>query len=89
MEDTPDKVSAESLAYVGRLVELGLRTNAFIIEEPSIIFDENPVNENQNQSSQSQADSKSGSKTLAYIAMFAFLSVMALLVNFERPRKPR
>ena len=30
MEDTPDKVSEESLAYVGRLVELGLRTNAFL-----------------------------------------------------------
>lgn len=30
MEDTPDKVSAESLGHVGRLVELGLRTDAFI-----------------------------------------------------------
>ena len=30
MEDTPDKVSEESLAHVGRLVELGLRTNAFL-----------------------------------------------------------
>ena len=30
MEDTPDKVSAESLGHVGRLVELGLLTDAFI-----------------------------------------------------------
>ena len=30
MEDTPDKVSAESLESVGRLVELGLRTGAFV-----------------------------------------------------------
>ena len=30
MEDTPDKVSAESLELVGRLVELGLRTDAFV-----------------------------------------------------------
>ena len=30
MEDTPDKVSAQSLERVGRLVELGLRTNAFV-----------------------------------------------------------
>ena len=31
MEDTPDKVSEESLGAVGRLVELGLRTEAFVI----------------------------------------------------------
>jgi len=30
MEDTPDKVSATSLEQVGRLVELGLRTDAFV-----------------------------------------------------------
>ena len=30
MQDTPDKVSAESLSHVGRLVELGLRTDAFV-----------------------------------------------------------
>ena len=30
MQDTPDKVSAESLGHVGRLVELGLRTDAFV-----------------------------------------------------------
>ena len=29
-EDTPDKVSAESLQTVGRLVELGLKSNAWI-----------------------------------------------------------
>lgn len=34
MEDTPDKVSADSLEQVGRLVELGLRTQAFIDIEP-------------------------------------------------------
>lgn len=31
MEDTPDKVSEESLGAVGRLVELGLRSEAFVI----------------------------------------------------------
>jgi len=30
MKDTPDKVSATSLEQVGRLVELGLRTDAFV-----------------------------------------------------------
>ncbi|MDE0858225.1 MAG: hypothetical protein OSA38_06620, partial [Candidatus Poseidoniaceae archaeon] len=29
-EDTPDKVSADSLEDVGRLIELGLRSNAWI-----------------------------------------------------------
>jgi len=32
--DTPDKVSAESLAHVARLVELGLRTGAWQAPEP-------------------------------------------------------
>ncbi|MCH1537280.1 MAG: M28 family peptidase, partial [Candidatus Poseidonia sp.] len=50
MEDTPDKVSAESLGHVGRLVELGLRTNAFIIEEPSSTVDDVVEDEKRNQS---------------------------------------
>jgi len=33
-EDTPDKVSAQSLADVGLLVELGLRSNAWIYDLP-------------------------------------------------------
>ncbi len=36
MEDTPDKVSASSLERVGRLVELGLRTQAFLDLEPPV-----------------------------------------------------
>ena len=35
MEDTPDKVSAESLESVGRLVELGLLSNAFVDVSPT------------------------------------------------------
>ena len=35
LEDTPDKVSATSLNHVGRLVELGLRTNAFVGINPN------------------------------------------------------
>ena len=32
-EDTPDKVSAESLAHVGRILELGLRQGSWLMEE--------------------------------------------------------
>ena len=32
-EDTPDKVSAESLAHVGRLLELGLRQGSWLMDE--------------------------------------------------------
>ena len=42
-EDTPDKVSAESLAHIGRLLELGLREGAWLrveVLEPTIIVPE-------------------------------------------------
>ena len=38
-EDTPDKVSAESLAHIGRLLELGLREGSWLrveVLEPTI-----------------------------------------------------
>jgi glutaminyl-peptide cyclotransferase len=49
MEDTPDKVSAASLEHVGRLVELGLRTDAFVniapSDESSVLSEEDaPIN---------------------------------------------
>ena len=50
-QDTPDKVSAESLEMVGRLVELGLRSGAWLmtnttqeeIPEPEVPQDETPT----------------------------------------------
>jgi hypothetical protein len=89
MEDTPDKVSAESLAHVGRLVELGLRTNAFIIEEASSNLDQSSLDEEQEQSTPTPIEKEEGNKGLAYVAMFAFFSVMALLSYFEWTTKPR
>ena len=44
LDDTPDKVSAESLAHVARLVELGLRTGSWQVPEP--IAEENTTNAN-------------------------------------------
>ncbi len=89
MEDTPDKVSAESLAYVGRLVELGLRTNAFIIEEPPITTDDDNVDDEQHQSTPTVVEHEEGSRALSYVAMFAFFSVIALLSYVEWASKRR
>ena len=35
-EDTPDKVSAESLAYIGRLIELGLREGSWLTSQENL-----------------------------------------------------
>ena len=39
-EDTPDKVSAESLAHVGRILELGLRQGSWLMEENTTLQDD-------------------------------------------------
>lgn len=46
LDDTPDKVSAESLAHVARLVELGLRTGAW--QAPDSVAEENTTKVNSN-----------------------------------------
>ncbi len=43
LQDTPDKVSAESLSNVARLVELGLRTGAWQVPDP--VVDDTPSTE--------------------------------------------
>ena len=82
MEDTPDKVSAESLAHVGRLVELGLRTNAFVsigppenqsLGEAANTTTVEPVDEPQQQKS----------RTLFVIATIGLVSIVGLLVMVE------
>ena len=82
MEDTPDKVSAESLAHVGRLVELGLRTNAFVsigppenqsLGEVANTTTVEPVDEPQQQES----------RTLFVIATIGLVSIVGLLVMVE------
>jgi glutaminyl-peptide cyclotransferase len=50
MQDTPDKVSAESLGMVGRLIELGLRTDAFVnITNQTHVSEVNDSNQRQNE----------------------------------------
>lgn len=76
-EDTPDKVSAESLETVGRLVELGLRSGAWLMtnatqeesSEPNIPQDETPT-ENEGQTAQ----------THPILAILALSSVGLLLL---------
>jgi hypothetical protein len=38
-EDTPDKVSAESLAHIGRILELGLRQGSWLMDENQTMED--------------------------------------------------
>ena len=87
MEDTPDKVSAESLGAVGRLVELGLRTSAFVD-----ITEEIDTPGNTREPSESSTNTKSeeveGSKTLATLAAVGLFSVLALILVVEWKGKP-
>ncbi|MAH41011.1 MAG: hypothetical protein CMO41_02035 [Verrucomicrobiales bacterium] len=85
MEDTPDKVSAESLGAVGRLVELGLRTQAFVnLGEEIESGDDHP--------SHADADVEdgvsTGSKTLASLAAVGLFSIIGFILLVEWKRKP-
>ena len=83
MEDTPDKVSAESLEHVGRLVELGLRSDAFFElespEEPDALVD---AKDDLVEPDSSEAE-HNGSPRLATLAGLALLVVAVLLAMIE------
>lgn len=87
MEDTPDKVSAESLGAVGRLVELGLRTYAFVD-----IAEDRDDGENTTEPSESPNNTESkedtGSRSLAALAAVGLFSVLALILVVEWKGKP-
>ena len=82
MEDTPDKVSAESLAHVGRLVELGLRTNAFVSIGP---LEEQSLDEATNNTTVEPSDEPQHqeSRALFIIATVGLVSTVGLLVLVE------
>ena len=82
MEDTPDKVSAESLAHVGRLVELGLRTNAFVSIGPP---EDQSLGEATNNTMVEPVDEpeQQESRTLFVIATIGLVSIVGLLVMVE------
>jgi len=81
MEDTPDKVSAESLAHVGRLVELGLRTNAFVGIEPFANQNQDEITNNTVEPSDEPEHQES--RTLFIIATVGLTSTIGLLVLVE------
>ena len=75
--DTPDKVSAESLGTVGRMVELGLRSGAWLVSNSSEEEPTEPLN-----SSEVEEDVKEEIETQAYplLATVAALSIGILLL---------
>ncbi|MEK9650594.1 MAG: M28 family peptidase [Poseidonia sp.] len=91
MEDTPEKVSATSLEHVGRLVELGLRTDAFVsvAENPSPTDERATAPEHDGKvdgdRSAEEDDDTSGIALLAGVALGA---VCALLAVVEWKGKP-
>ena len=86
MEDTPDKVSAESLGAVGRLVELGLRTYAFVdIAED---LDGENTTEPTESSNNTESEEDTGSKSLAALAAIGLFSVLTLILFVEWKGKP-
>ena len=94
MEDTPDKVSAESLGRVGQLVELGLRTNAFVgIIEPASEVELGEGNgtetgSNAHDEQDAGASHNSGSPRLTLLASMALGTVLAGLVLAEWKLRP-
>ena len=82
MEDTPDKVSAASLAHVGRLVELGLRTNAFVSLDSSANQDKDEMTDNTSVEPSDEPEDQE-SRMLFVIATVGLVSTVGLLVLVE------
>lgn len=84
MEDTPDKVSADSLSNVGRLVELGLRTDAFVGINPS---QEAAAHDGSSTDYKHEVDAPEENSNrntgLAVLAFAGLVSILGLLVMVE------
>ena len=87
MEDTPDKVSAESLGAVGRLVELGLRTQAFVnLGEEVESGGDHPSHADSDADVEDEVST--GSKTLASLAAVGLFSIIGFILLVEWKGKP-
>ena len=82
MEDTPDKVSAASLETVGQLVELGLRTDAFVDIKPNLEAPENDTPFLGGETKEEESDANR-SPALALVAFLGLVSIVGLLVVVE------
>jgi hypothetical protein len=87
MEDTPDKVSATSLEQVGRLVELGLRTGAFV----GIVTSEDSTEPQQEEPSPPPSDEEEveggGNPRMAMAGLATLIIVSFGLLLLETSRK--
>ena len=87
MEDTPDKVSAESLQAVGQLVELGLRTNAFV-DVGSSDSETNLPEPSDTEPSSDEDVEATGSVRLASMAAVGLFAIIGLIITVEWKGKP-
>ena len=83
MEDTPDKVSAESLAKVGRLVELGLRTDAFVDINPTMEITDEGNTTSVDQPDEGEASNPNRNAGLTIMAAVGLVGILGLLVVVE------
>ena len=90
LEDTPDKVSATSLNHVGRLVELGLRTNAFVGINPNEGAETNETATDTSSEGDEGSDNNEvrGSPRLALMAFVGLVAILGLLFTVEWKGKP-
>ncbi len=82
VNDTADKVSAESLETVGELVELGLRTGAWLDIREEIIIDDSTINEENNDSTDTDeiVSETRGQTTIGVFIMSSLLLVLGILL---------
>ncbi|MEL0266981.1 MAG: M28 family peptidase [Candidatus Poseidoniales archaeon] len=83
MEDTPDKVSAESLAKVGRLVELGLRTDAFVDIKPTMDIKDEGNTTSADQPDEGEASTPNRNTGLTIMAAVGLVGILGLLLVVE------
>ncbi|MEL0313007.1 MAG: M28 family peptidase [Candidatus Poseidoniales archaeon] len=83
MEDTPDKVSAESLAKVGRLVELGLRTDAFVDINPTTDITDEGNTTSADQPDEGEASTPNRNTGLTIMAAVGLVGILGLLLVVE------
>ena len=80
--DTADKVSSQSLSYIGSILELGLRTSAWTLVDD--ITDEEDFSDMQNSNSENDnpadLDDVAKSDLIGYLAIFVVSTILLLIL---------
>lgn len=80
--DTPDKVSSQSLTYIGHILEVGLRTSAWTLVDHTV--DEEDTNQTGNSNLQSDdsvnLDDVSKSNLVGYLAIIVVSTILLLIL---------